>query len=64
MIHEDLLLSRIDILENKLQCVQKNMTNDKLIEDISKLQEEKSAYQVNILTSSTKEEKKNYKFLQ
>lgn len=46
MIHEDLLLSRIDILENKLLCYQKNITNEKLQEQIIKLQDEKEVYQV------------------
>lgn len=46
MIHEDLLLSRIDILENKLSCYQKNITNEKLQEQITQLQDEKEVYQV------------------
>lgn len=46
MIHEDLLLSRIDVLENKLSCYQKNITNEKLQEQINKLQDEKEVYQV------------------
>ncbi|XP_031640152.1 sarcolemmal membrane-associated protein [Contarinia nasturtii] len=45
MIHEDLLLSRIDILENKLSCYQKNITNEKLQEQINRLQDEKEVYQ-------------------
>lgn len=45
MIHEDLLLSRIDILENKLSCYQKNITNEKLQEQIETLQDEKEEYQ-------------------
>lgn len=49
MIHEDLLLSRIDILENKLLCYQKNITNEKLQEEIIKLQDDKSLYQVQFL---------------
>lgn len=49
MIHEDLLLSRIDILENKLLCYQKNITNEKLQEQIIKLQDEKEVYQVSRL---------------
>lgn len=52
MIHEDLLLSRIDILENKLVCYQKNITNEKLQEEIIKLQDDKSIYQVNSKHSS------------
>lgn len=46
MIHEDLLLSRIDILENKLQCYQKNATEEKLQDQVAKLQDEKNDYQV------------------
>ncbi|XP_055314376.1 sarcolemmal membrane-associated protein [Sitodiplosis mosellana] len=45
LIHEDLLLSRIDILENKLSCYQKNITNEKLQEQINQLQDEKEVYQ-------------------
>lgn len=48
MIHEDLLLSRIDILENKLSCYQKNITNEKLQEQIGRLQQEKEVYQVSV----------------
>lgn len=48
MIHEDLLLSRIDILENKLSCYQKNITNEKLQEQITQLQDEKEVYQVSV----------------
>lgn len=48
MIHEDLLLSRIDILENKLSCYQKNITNEKLQEQINTLQDEKEVYQVSM----------------
>lgn len=51
MIHEDLLLSRIDILENKLSCYQKNITNEKLQEQINQLQDEKEVYQVSIILS-------------
>lgn len=46
MIEEDRLLSRIDILENKLQYFQKNITDDKLRKEILKLQDDKSVYQV------------------
>ena len=46
MIHEDLLLSRIDILENKLLCYQKNITDEKLEKEVVKLQEDKTNYQV------------------
>lgn len=45
MIEEDRLLSRIDILENKLQYFQKNFTDDKLRKEIIKLQDDKSLYQ-------------------
>lgn len=45
MIEEDRLLSRIDILENKLQYFQKNFTDDKLRKEIIKLQDDKSVYQ-------------------
>lgn len=47
MINEDLLLSRIDILENKLMCYQKNVTKEKLHEQVMQLQDEKEGYQVN-----------------
>ncbi|XP_055623837.1 sarcolemmal membrane-associated protein [Toxorhynchites rutilus septentrionalis] len=46
MIDEDRLLSRIDMLEKKLQYFQKNMTDDKLREEVLKLQDEKSQYQI------------------
>ncbi|XP_037033960.1 sarcolemmal membrane-associated protein-like [Bradysia coprophila] len=45
MIEEDRLLSRIDILENKLLYLQKNVTDDKLRDDMMKLLEEKCVYQ-------------------
>lgn len=45
MIDEDRLLSRIDMLEKKLQYFQKNMTDDKLREEVLKLQDEKFQYQ-------------------
>lgn len=45
MIDEDRLLSRIDLLESKLRCFQKNCAEDKLREEILKLQEDKSDYQ-------------------
>ncbi|XP_059608064.1 sarcolemmal membrane-associated protein, partial [Phlebotomus argentipes] len=45
MIDEDRLLNRIDILENKLQCYQKGITEDKLREEVQKLQEDKLLYQ-------------------
>lgn len=50
MIDEDRLLSRIDLLENKLQCLQKNNAEDKLREEIIKLQEDKSDYQVTLIS--------------
>lgn len=46
MINEDLLLSRIDILENKLLCYQKNVTDEKLQNEVVKLQDDKTNYQV------------------
>ncbi|XP_053684656.1 sarcolemmal membrane-associated protein [Sabethes cyaneus] len=45
MIDEDRLLSRIDMLEKKLQYFQKGMTDDKLREEVLKLQDEKHQYQ-------------------
>ncbi|XP_058828235.1 sarcolemmal membrane-associated protein isoform X2 [Topomyia yanbarensis] len=45
MIDEDRLLSRIDMLEKKLQYFQKSMTDDRLREEVLKLQDEKSQYQ-------------------
>lgn len=45
MIDEDRLLSRIDMLEKKLQYFQKGMTDDKLREEVLKLQDEKYQYQ-------------------
>lgn len=45
MIDEDRLLNRIDILENKLQFLQKHASEDRLKEEIMKLQEDKSVYQ-------------------
>uniref|UniRef100_A0A2M4A2D4 Putative tropomyosin n=1 Tax=Anopheles triannulatus TaxID=58253 RepID=A0A2M4A2D4_9DIPT len=45
MIDEDRLLSRIDMLEKKLQYCQKNLSDDKLREDLAKLLEEKHQYQ-------------------
>lgn len=54
MIEEDRLLSRIDILENKLQYFQKNMTADKLRNETIKLQEDKAVYQVRLLESQVK----------
>ncbi len=48
MIEEDRLLSRIDILENKLLYLQKNVIDDKLRDEMMKLLEEKCVYQVNV----------------
>lgn len=45
MIDEDRLLNRIDILENKLQNYQKTATEDKLRDEVLKLQEDKLLYQ-------------------
>ncbi|XP_055857515.1 sarcolemmal membrane-associated protein [Episyrphus balteatus] len=45
MIDEDRLLNRIDLLENKLQFLQKNSPVDQLKDEILKLQEEKFSYQ-------------------
>ncbi|XP_058456224.1 sarcolemmal membrane-associated protein [Malaya genurostris] len=45
MIDEDRLLSRIDMLEKKLQYFQKSITDDKLREEVLKLQDEKNQYQ-------------------
>lgn len=45
MIDEDRLLNRIDLLENKLQFLQKNSPVDQLKDEILKLQEEKFVYQ-------------------
>lgn len=45
MIEEDRLLSRIEVLESQLQACGKNVTEEKLREDISKLQDEKEKYQ-------------------
>uniref|UniRef100_A0A182IM95 Uncharacterized protein n=1 Tax=Anopheles atroparvus TaxID=41427 RepID=A0A182IM95_ANOAO len=45
MIDEDRLLSRIDMLEKKLQYCQKNITEDKLREELLKLLDEKEQYQ-------------------
>lgn len=55
MIEEDRLLSRIDILENKLLYLQKNVTDDKLRDEMMKLLEEKCVYQV-----SERDEKRNF----
>lgn len=45
LVDEDRLLSRIDLLEKKLLCFSKPLTEDKLREEIMKLQNEKMHYQ-------------------
>jgi len=45
LIAEDRLLSRVEILENQLQTYAKNFAEDKLREELRKLQEDKSTYQ-------------------
>ncbi|CRL06696.1 CLUMA_CG019598, isoform A [Clunio marinus] len=45
LVDEDRLLSRIDMLEKKLLCFSKTLTEDKLREEIMKLQNEKMLYQ-------------------
>lgn len=45
LIDEDRLLSRIDHLEKKLLCFSKPLSEDKLREEIMKLQNEKMLYQ-------------------
>lgn len=45
LVDEDRLLSRIDMLEKKLLCFSKPLTEDKLREEIMKLQNEKTLYQ-------------------
>lgn len=45
MIEEDHLLSRIDILENKLMYYQKNVSDDKLRAEMCKMQDDKLLYQ-------------------
>lgn len=49
MIEEDRLLSRIDILENKLKYFQKNVTEDSLRKEVIKLQDDKALYQVDFI---------------
>jgi DNA repair exonuclease SbcCD ATPase subunit len=44
-VDEDRLLSRIDLLEKKLLCFSKPLSEDKLREEIMKLQNEKMLYQ-------------------
>ncbi|XP_075219691.1 uncharacterized protein LOC142323637 isoform X2 [Lycorma delicatula] len=45
LINEDRLLSRVEILENQLQMYSKNFAEDKLREELRKLQEDKNQYQ-------------------
>ncbi|XP_063219397.1 sarcolemmal membrane-associated protein-like isoform X5 [Bacillus rossius redtenbacheri] len=45
LIDEDRLLSRVEILENQLQVYSKNFAEDKLREELQKLQEDKNQYQ-------------------
>lgn len=45
LISEDRLLSRVEILENQLRIYSKNFSEDKLREELRKLQEDKSVYQ-------------------
>lgn len=45
LINEDRLLSRVEILENQLQLYSKNFAEDKLREELRKLQEDKNQYQ-------------------
>ncbi|PNF42565.1 hypothetical protein B7P43_G05430 [Cryptotermes secundus] len=45
LIDEDRLLSRVEILENQLQMYSKNFAEDKLREELRKLQEDKCQYQ-------------------
>lgn len=45
LVDEDRLLSRIDMLEKKLLCFSKPLSEDKLREEIMKLQNEKMLYQ-------------------
>ena len=45
LVDEDRLLSRIDMLEKKLLCFSKTLSEDKLREEIVKLQNEKMLYQ-------------------
>lgn len=47
LVDEDRLLSRIDLLEKKLLCFSKPLSEDKLREEIMKLQNEKMLYQTN-----------------
>ena len=46
LVDEDRLLSRIDLLEKKLLCFSKPLSEDKLREEIMKLQNEKMLYQM------------------
>ncbi|KAG8185736.1 hypothetical protein JTE90_000722 [Oedothorax gibbosus] len=46
LIEEDRLLSRIETLESQLQTCGKNVTDEKLKDDVVKLQEDKDKYQI------------------
>ncbi|XP_054708040.1 sarcolemmal membrane-associated protein-like [Uloborus diversus] len=46
LIEEDRLLSRIETLESQLQTCGKNVTEEKLKDDVVKLQEDKDKYQI------------------
>ncbi|GIY98963.1 sarcolemmal membrane-associated protein [Caerostris extrusa] len=46
LIEEDRLLSRIETLESQLQTCGKNVTEEKLKDDVIKLQEDKDKYQI------------------
>ncbi|KAF8782453.1 sarcolemmal membrane-associated protein-like [Argiope bruennichi] len=46
LIEEDRLLSRIETLESQLQTCGKNVTEEKLKDDVLKLQEDKDKYQI------------------
>ncbi|GFW43622.1 sarcolemmal membrane-associated protein [Trichonephila clavipes] len=46
LIEEDRLLSRIETLESQLQTCGKNVTEEKLKDDVIKLQEDKDKYQL------------------
>lgn len=54
LVDEDRLLSRIDLLEKKLLCFSKPLTEDKLREEIMKLQNEKMLYQTSAKTALKK----------
>ena len=45
LIDEDRLLTRVEILESQLSTYGKNMTEDKLREEVQRLMDEKEEYQ-------------------